>query len=75
MNSDPKANTSQIHVLTSWKDFATYMGTGVRTVQRWEQDFAMPYAALRVREGKPFSQFRRNWTWSALLHSCAGEFF
>lgn len=32
-------NTS---VLTSWKDIARYMGKGVRTVQRWEQDFGLP---------------------------------
>jgi hypothetical protein len=30
------------HVLTSWKDIARYMGKGVRTVQRWEQDFGLP---------------------------------
>ncbi len=29
-------------VLTSWKDIARYMGKGVRTVQRWEQDFGLP---------------------------------
>jgi len=29
-------------VLTSWKDIAHYMGKGVRTVQRWEQDFGLP---------------------------------
>ncbi len=29
-------------VLTSWKDIANYMGKGVRTVQRWEQDFGLP---------------------------------
>lgn len=29
-------------VLTSWKDIAQYMGKGVRTVQRWEQDFGLP---------------------------------
>ncbi|MGA8531573.1 MAG: hypothetical protein WB622_17770 [Acidobacteriaceae bacterium] len=31
-----------ITVLTSWKDIARYMGKGVRTVQRWEQDFGLP---------------------------------
>lgn len=30
------------NVLTSWKDIARYMGKGVRTVQRWEQDFGLP---------------------------------
>ncbi len=44
MNLD---NTSDHHnghaaVLTSWKDIARYMGKGVRTVQRWEQDFGLP---------------------------------
>jgi len=30
------------NVLTSWKEIARYMGKGVRTVQRWEQDFGLP---------------------------------
>lgn len=29
-------------VLTCWKDIANYMGKGVRTVQRWEQEFGLP---------------------------------
>jgi hypothetical protein len=29
-------------LLTCWKDIARYMGKGVRTVQRWEQDFGLP---------------------------------
>lgn len=29
-------------VLTSWKEIARYMGKGVRTVQRWEQEFGLP---------------------------------
>ena len=29
-------------VLTSWKEIASYMGKGVRTVQRWEQEFGLP---------------------------------
>lgn len=29
-------------VLTSWKDIARYLGKGVRTVQRWEQEFGLP---------------------------------
>ncbi|MGA7521578.1 MAG: hypothetical protein WBW84_03795 [Acidobacteriaceae bacterium] len=35
-------STNRPAVLTSWKDIAQYMGKGVRTVQRWEQDFALP---------------------------------
>lgn len=34
--------SAQPPVLTSWKDIARYMGKGVRTVQRWEQDFGLP---------------------------------
>jgi hypothetical protein len=28
--------------LSSWKEIATYMGKGVRTVQRWEDQFGLP---------------------------------
>jgi hypothetical protein len=35
-------SSSSVRVLTSWKDIANYMGKGVRTVQRWEQDFGLP---------------------------------
>jgi predicted DNA-binding transcriptional regulator AlpA len=40
MNST--ANNVKPPVLTCWKDIASYMGKGVRTVQRWEQDFGLP---------------------------------
>ena len=40
MNVSPVATRAA--VLTSWKDIAQYMGKGVRTVQRWEQDFGLP---------------------------------
>lgn len=40
MNSGTSASSTA--VLTSWKDIARYMGKGVRTVQRWEQDFGLP---------------------------------
>ncbi|HTZ57278.1 MAG TPA: hypothetical protein VMB49_04240 [Acidobacteriaceae bacterium] len=29
-------------LLSCWKDIARYMGKGVRTVQRWEQEWALP---------------------------------
>jgi hypothetical protein len=29
-------------ILTSWKEIAQYLNKGVRTVQRWEQDFGLP---------------------------------
>lgn len=36
------ANGMKSQVLTCWKDIANYMGKGVRTVQRWEQEFGLP---------------------------------
>jgi predicted DNA-binding transcriptional regulator AlpA len=33
-------------VLTSWKEIAQYVGKGVRTVQRWEQQFSLPVRRL-----------------------------
>ena len=35
-------------VLTSWKEIASYMGKGVRTVQRWERELGLP-----IRRPKP----------------------
>ena len=35
-------NVEHLEVLTCWKDIARYMGKGVRTVQRWEQQFDLP---------------------------------
>jgi hypothetical protein len=34
--------TSDTTALTCWKDIANYLGKGVRTVQRWEQEFGLP---------------------------------
>ena len=37
-------------VLSGWKDIANYLGKGVRTVQRYEQQFGLP---VRRPAGKP----------------------
>lgn len=29
-------------ILNSWKEIASYVGRGVRTVQRWERDLSFP---------------------------------
>src|SRR5947209_4526964 len=29
-------------ILGSWKEIASYLGKGVRTVQRWEQELGLP---------------------------------
>lgn len=41
MNDLPKSS-----VLTSWKEVASYMGKGVRTVQRWEKFNRLPVRRL-----------------------------
>lgn len=37
-------------VLNSWKEIAAYLGRGVRTVQRWERDLALPVRRPRGKE-------------------------
>jgi hypothetical protein len=37
-------------VLNSWKEVAAYLGRGVRTVQRWEHDLALPVRRPRGKE-------------------------
>jgi hypothetical protein len=32
----------QSEILNSWKEISSYIGRGVRTVQRWEKDFGLP---------------------------------
>ncbi len=35
-------NGVEASVLTSWKEIASYLGKGVRTVQRWERQLGLP---------------------------------
>lgn len=37
-------------LFTSWKEIAAYLGKGVRTVQRWEQQFGLPVRRPNARE-------------------------
>jgi phage terminase Nu1 subunit (DNA packaging protein) len=36
----PSKQSSEL--LNSWKEISSYVGRGVRTVQRWERDFGLP---------------------------------
>lgn len=38
----PDGIASDSMVFTSWKEIASYLGKGVRTVQRWEAQFGLP---------------------------------
>src|SRR5437762_3685014 len=37
-------------MLNSWKEIASYLGRGVRTVQRWERDLGLP--VHRIGKGR-----------------------
>ncbi len=36
-------------ILNSWKEISSYVGRGVRTVQRWEQELGMPIRRPRKK--------------------------
>ena len=42
-------NVFRSEVITGWKDIATYLGRGVRTVQRYDRAFCLP---VRRNSGK-----------------------
>lgn len=45
----PSPENSTGIVLNSWKEIASYVGRGVRTVQRWESDLGMPVRRPRAK--------------------------
>ena len=46
-------------ILNSWKEIAVYLGRGVRTVQRWEQELALPVCRPRGRSRNAVLAFKR----------------
>ena len=44
-------NPYQPHFLNGWKEIANYLGKGVRTVQRYERNFALPVRRPSGRSG------------------------
>jgi hypothetical protein len=65
-NSDGIARTAQMlrpipiqsGVLNSWKEIATYLGRGVRTVQRWEAELQLPVHRPRGKNRSAVMAFR-----------------
>lgn len=45
-------------VLRSWKDIARYMGTCVKTVQRWERCYGLPVRRVQPGKGSVVLAFR-----------------
>jgi|SRR6185312_10610111 len=50
--------TKNSEVLNSWKEVATYLGRGVRTVQRWEQELGLPVRRPRGKTRSAVIAFR-----------------
>src|SRR5579864_9546795 len=46
-------------VLRSWKDIAEYMGTCVKTVQRWESSYGFPVRRVQPGKGSIVLAFRK----------------
>ena len=38
--------------LNGWKDIASFLGKGVRTVQRWERDYHLPVHRIGKQGGE-----------------------
>jgi phage terminase Nu1 subunit (DNA packaging protein) len=46
------------HLLNSWKEIATYLNRGVRTVQRWEAELGLPVHRPRSKRRSAVIAFR-----------------
>ena len=58
-------------VLNSWKEVASYLGRGVRTVQRWEQELSLPVRRPRGKSRSAIIALRSEldeWLQRASLH-------
>jgi hypothetical protein len=53
-----KTMTPNEEVLNSWKEIAAYLGRGVRTVQRWEQELALPVRRPRGKSRSAVIAFK-----------------
>src|SRR5215475_475161 len=52
------ATDSRTEILNSWKEVATYMGRGVRTVQRWERELGLPVRRPRAKSRSAVIAFK-----------------
>ena len=50
--------TPNDEVLNSWKEVASYLGRGVRTVQRWEQELGLPVRRPRGKSRSAVIAFK-----------------
>jgi hypothetical protein len=47
-----------VDLLNSWKEIATYLGRGVRTAQRWEEELHLPVHRPRGRQRSAVTAFK-----------------
>ena len=48
-------STSPVRVLSGWKEVAKYLGSGVRTVQRYERELGLPIKHPSSKRGSIFA--------------------
>ncbi|HZD95904.1 MAG TPA: hypothetical protein VE133_16710 [Candidatus Sulfotelmatobacter sp.] len=63
--------TTNDEVLNSWKEVASYMGRGVRTVQRWEQELGLPVRRPRGKSRSAVIAFKSEL--DRWLHNAPGD--
>jgi len=54
----PEIMVVNTDILNSWKEVATYLGRGIRTVQRWERELGLPIRRPRGKSRSPIIAFR-----------------
>ncbi len=59
--------------LNSWKEIATYLGRGVRTVQRWERSLALPVHRIGDRSRGPVFSFQHELNMWMRTHAAAAS--
>jgi hypothetical protein len=53
-----QTSLAKAKTLNSWKEIATYLGRGVRTVQRWESELRLPVHRMGKSDRSPVFAFR-----------------
>jgi len=69
------ATTQTRVILNSWKEIASYLGRGVRTVQRYERENQLPVRRMQKSHGSVFALSKDVDTWldRTRLHSLESD--
>ncbi|GEM_PF-2436511 len=66
-----EAKVRKASTLNSWKEIATYLGRGVRTVQRWERTLGLPVHRIGDRSRGPVFSFQHELNMWMRTHAAA----